>query len=69
MFWVVGIVVAAAVCVLGGALCGAPLRSSGVWWSLRAGGAGRPSAVALVPVRSMAGLCDSGCRAEEVWRS
>lgn len=77
MFWVVGVAVAAAVAALGGGLLArswivrlggsVPVRSLGVWRSLRGGVAGRPrAAVALVPVRSVRGRCDLRC-AKEVW--
>jgi hypothetical protein len=79
MFWVVGVAVAAAVAALGGGLLArswivrlggvVPVRSSGVWWTLGGGVAGRPrAAVVLVPVRSVPGRCDLRCT-REVWRS
>ena len=76
MSWVVELPVAAAVVLGGGLLArswigrlgGASFSSSGVWWSLCDGVAGRPRAAALVPVRSAPGRRDPR-RAEEVWRS
>ena len=79
MVWVVGVAVAAAVAALGGGLLArswivrlggsVPVRSLGVWWSLRGGVAGRPTAaIVLVPVRSLPSRCDLRCT-KEVWRS
>ena len=82
MFWVVGVVVAAVVVVLGGVVFvrswvdglggGVPVRSPGIRWSLRAGVLGCPTAVALVPVpvpvRNVPGRCHPRCM-EEVSRS
>ncbi|HVA74905.1 MAG TPA: hypothetical protein VNF71_10120 [Acidimicrobiales bacterium] len=76
MFWVVGVVVAAVVVVLCGVVFvrswgdgvggGVPARSPGIWWSLRAGVAGRRLAVALVPLptRGVPGRCHPRCMEE-----